>query len=1617
MLLRYRALAMFVFAFLLTIPLQAQVETGKPPMGSFGGGPEVIDLGNLNTHWTFPILNKPGRGGADFNFYLTYESSTWTPVTYNGATSWTAASNWGWSVSDVGLGTVVNTIVSATSNICNQQFFGLTWTFTWAYVDAIGTVHPFPGTSQYSSPASGPCGSYPNNGFTATALDGSGYTITVYANSLTSLYGSSGQLVTVPLNSELTGTTGSTSNLQDRNGNIISTDGKGNYYDTLSGTTPVLIQAGSGTPSSPYTFSYTPPAGSPNAVYSMKYTTYSVQTNFGCSGVTDFGTNGTTTANLVSEIDLPDGTKYLFTYEPTPGKSGFVTGRLASLTLPTGGTLSYTYQGGNNGIFCADGSTAGFKRYTPDTGSSAYWNYSRTIGTGAASTTTITDPSSQANNTVIQFQGFYETERQSYQGAISTSNLLRTIYSCYNAASYPCNSTSITQPVTQRTVTSVLPGAANLTSQHIYKYNSGGSLTEQDDYDYGHGTVGSLLKKTAITYASLTHIAAFRSQVTVTNGSGAVVSQTKWNYGDTVTATSGTPQHTTPSGSRGNILSVNYYTQGSTFLTKSFTYFDTGSVQTASDVNNAQTTYAYGACGNSFPTSVTEPLSLSRSMAWNCTGGVVTSVTDENNQSASMSYSDSYFWRPAAVTDPTNAAATVTYTGQTQVEGVLPIATGSSASDGLGILDSLGRKSLSQTRQTPNGSTFDTVETDYDINGRPVRVTLPFTASSGQKSSTAPGTTTVYDAIGRVTSTTDSGNGTLTNSYSQNDVFVTRGPAPTGENTKKRQLEYDALGRLTSVCEITSAGGSGTCSQTNSQTGFWTKYTYDPLGHLTGATQNAQASGSTQSRSFSYDLLGRVTSETHAESGTTTYTFDTDSTCGTSKGDLVKRVDAVGNVACYGYDTLHRVVSVTYPSGSYASKTSNKYFVYDTATVNSVQMTNGKTRMVEAYTAATQNGTKTTDVGISYTVRGETSDVYESTPHSSGYYHVSEQYLPNGLMKTLALVGISALPTFTVTPDGEGRVSTISASSGQNPLASTVYNTAGAPTSLTYGSSDSDAFTFDPNTNRMTKYQFTVNGQSLTGTLTWNSNSTLQNLQITDALNSADTQTCAYQYDDLMRIQSANCGSVWSQTFSYDAFGNISKNGTASWSASYSSSTNHITNVGGFTPTYDQNGNLLTDPAHTYSWDSAGKPVTIDSVNMTYDALGRMVEQNRSGSYTQFVYGPHGGKFAIMSAQTLQKAMLPLPGGAVAVYGPSGLLYYGHSDHLGNIRLGSTSSRTMSFDVAYAPFGETYAPSGSTDPAFTGQRQDTVTGLFDFPNREFSNSPGRWPSPDPSGLGAFHLADPQTLNRYAYVRNTPTSMIDPFGLDGGDLSGASGAMDITNPNGGDSPCNEDDWSCLVGPVFGGDPGNVTCDNSGCSIMPGVGNGPSSGDPGNSGQDCTNSSCGSAAPSDQSTISNSNSNTVPHGNLTVNLNANNFTDPLNPTGFIDVESGAQITGTLTTSQQLAPGDATITVNVYDDKDSGNRAPGASLDVKISDVDTVTVKTGSTQSLPMTEIAVTILASQPNGDFGFSGSGRLAFTIKDSQGNQFKGYADVQVQSTGVGHSSNFSPAGQNTFTVP
>lgn len=1329
---------LFACAF-LPVTARAQVQTGAPPLGTFGGGPDVIDLANLNSHITVPILHRPGRG-TDFTYNLGFDSSVWYPVGSSGNQSWQFVWNWGWAGQTqitTGYVTYRRLIGDCGTGKGRVPYDIYTYTF---YNDQFGTPHPInltvndsiqkcsTGTGQFSA--------------TATLNDGSGYKVTVEATPAATVYSARGTKFSPPL---LQGV--GTGSFTDRNGNQINANASGVFTDTL-GTTALTV---SGAAPNPVTLSYTAPNNTA-ASYKVIYTTETVQTSFGCSGIAEFGP---TSENLVSEIDLPDisivpSDKYTIIYEATPGHPGNITGRIASITLPTGGTISYSYSGGSNGITCADGSTATMQRTTLD----GTWTYTHSES-GTAWTTTVTDP--QGNETIYNFQGIYQTERKVYQG---TTTLLEDDVTCYNGNTTSCNTTAITLPITERIATKTL---GTQVCKHAYFYNTFGLLTEQDDYDYGNGAPGTLIRKELITYASLgNNIVNAPSQVTIENGSGTVVAQTSVTYdGGSVVATSGTPQHLSVSGARGNATSISFLVQGATSLTRNFTYFDTGTVQTATDVNGAQTTFTYGAasCGNSFPTSVAETLSLSKSMAWNCIGGVETSVTDENGQATSATWNDAYFWRANAVTDAENNTTNLTYASLTSVESSLNFNSSTSTTDILSTLDELGRAHINQRKQSPSASNYDSVETDYDSLGRPSKVTVPYNGTAGQTGGSTPATTASYDALNRPLIITDGGNGTVTLSYSANDILQTVGPAPTGENTKRKQSEYNSVGELTSVCEITGLSGSGTCAQNTSATGYWTKYAYDAAGHLLTVTQNAQ-SAQVQTRSFTYDDLGRMTSETNPETGTITYAYDSDSTCGTSNGDLVKKTDAAGNVICYAYDALHRATSITYPSGPNSSNTPGKHFVYDAATVNSVAMANAKTRLAEAYTCVSPCSTKITDEGFSYTVRGEVSDEYESTPHSGGYYHAAATYWANGVLQNLtAANGYAAY--YTV--DGEGRIYSASGAGGASELASTTYNTASQPTIVTFASLDSDSFTYDPNTGRMTQYKYNVNGQSVTGNLGWNANGTLSSLGITDPFNASNTQNCSYTHDDLARIASGNCGSIWSQTFSYDAFGNITKTGSNQFQPGYNWQTNQMSTGA----SYDANGDVLTDSLHTYSWDVETRPTTIDSVGVTYDALGRMVEQNGGSGYTQIQYSPTGFQMELMNGQSFVKAFVPMPGGTAQVWQASGASpYYRHSDWLGSSRFASTSTRTMYNDLAYAPFGEPYAQAGSTgvtDTSFAGNAENTVANLYDAQFREYGIQ-GRWPSPDPVGVAAVNPADPQSWNRYSYALNDPVVFVDPLGL-------------------------------------------------------------------------------------------------------------------------------------------------------------------------------------------------------------------------------------------------------------
>jgi RHS repeat-associated protein len=307
----------------------------------------------------------------------------------------------------------------------------------------------------------------------------------------------------------------------------------------------------------------------------------------------------------------------------------------------------------------------------------------------------------------------------------------------------------------------------------------------------------------------------------------------------------------------------------------------------------------------------------------------------------------------------------------------------------------------------------------------------------------------------------------------------------------------------------------------------------------------------------------------------------------------------------------------------------------------------------------------------------------------------------------------------------------------------------------------------------MTQWQSTAGSATQTGYLSWNANGTLRQLQIIDTANSANSQTCTNIYDDLARLSSFDCGtSNWGQGFSYDAFGNITKSvlnqhtGVA-FNPGYNSATNQVSGFG-----YDSMGDVIYDVSNGYSYDADGRPVGEGGKYVSYDAFGRAAEINNGGVYTDIVYDAQGRKFAYMNGQTLNQYRVPMVAGmaAVHVHGNPDTGYFQHADWLGSSRFSSTGAGAVVYDRAYAPFGEVYAELNgvATNRSFTGQTSDVIQGspaYYDFMFRQQASSPGRWLVPDPAGVAAVDITNPQTWNRYAYVGNNPLSSIDPLGLD------------------------------------------------------------------------------------------------------------------------------------------------------------------------------------------------------------------------------------------------------------
>ena len=175
----------------------------------------------------------------------------------------------------------------------------------------------------------------------------------------------------------------------------------------------------------------------------------------------------------------------------------------------------------------------------------------------------------------------------------------------------------------------------------------------------------------------------------------------------------------------------------------------------------------------------------------------------------------------------------------------------------------------------------------------------------------------------------------------------------------------------------------------------------------------------------------------------------------------------------------------------------------------------------------------------------------------------------------------------------------------------------------------------------------------------------------------------------------------------------------------------------------------------------------------TYDGDGNRVKKNGCGS---IAYWRNFGGDTLDEASTggtMLREYVFFNGERIARRDVStNNVYYFFSNHLGSTSLVTDANGDMpaQMESDYYPYGgEISITTGIQDQnyKFTGKERDSATGLDNFGARYYGGSLGRFMTPDwaakPITVPYAKFGDPQSLNLYSYVENSPVDQADADG--------------------------------------------------------------------------------------------------------------------------------------------------------------------------------------------------------------------------------------------------------------
>ncbi|MBB6144701.1 RHS repeat-associated protein [Silvibacterium bohemicum] len=1398
-----KALYVCLVAFGLFSVAHAQV-TGIYEFGPFDTpGFDTINRGNLNVHFSIPIFSKPGRGGTNFVYALNYDGLVWSPRSSSGLPGWTPAPAWGWtdatnaewgyltySVSLQSCTTPsvphLNEFLSSYSNYVYHDNKGNSHAIPFAFVNTCGNTGSPTGTGTYALTDNSGLSIYRvNNSFTIFTKSGAEFSVPVYS----SFNGYQEQIS--PGSGVYT----------DTNGNQISASSAGVFTDTM-GKTALTV---SGAAPSPVLYKYTDPNGNSQTV-TVNYESYTVQTAFGVNGISEYSQSS---IPLVSSIVYSgDGSSYSFTYEPTPGNPSAVTGRIASIKLRTGGTISYAYTGGtNNTGIESDGTIPTLTRTTSDGATT----YTRSGISSTQSGTTSTDPygNTTTSNFLVNSAGyFYEFDHAVYAGAASGTPLAE-VTTCYNVATN-CASSNVNSGFASIVTTGYQNGTAISVDTQNYTgpelLSSDGNASSTTTYNYN-------------TYTGPNGIPFYRVASVIASSQGSNYQETTYGYDETAPTTfSGSPAPVAVSTQRGNVTSVHQWINSSGATLNTTNAYDTTGTLLSSTGPTGMTTFGHDSTGT-FTTSVTPPtpssgVTLTTSAQYDPNTGLLSSTTDPNGTQVRYSYTG--MLDPLQVTNLDSSGNMVgeTYYSHESINqiGVYNYQSASVRGGVEPLLDGYGRITRAALLNGQGANPYYQQDACYDADGRIAfqSYRYPGTGWGMPMVCSGAGDTYSYDALGRVTKVTHGDGTAVSYIYNANAVKTT------DENGVSRIYQLDPLGRTTSVCEISAnstmpnSGSPVSCGATIPGTGFLTSYSYSLPNHTTTVTQGVQT------RVFQTDWLGRTIMTQEPERGTTTYSYSYN-----SQGLVVTRARPAPNQASastlltttFQYDSMGRLTEKSYSDdeGPIFYGYDIPQVVFEPVPANAslrvvVPLSNQAGRMAwTCHENSAQNGCLTQNA-FSYDAMGRVLNKWTAGPgYMAAQAPVRAQiYTYDWLGNILTATNDNAVTlttSYTVANEVSSITSSLNDATHPPNLVSSITNGPFGPVSFLLGNGLSGYNTYDSLGRLNGKWVCTGNNPQpacsassmVNGfTMTW------QGQQLKSSTDSVLPANGVYTYDDFNRLSLTNyVGSNYEFNEVYDRYGNRWQQNTVVGNGgepqiSFDSTTNRV-NTGGYVT--DAAGNVTYDGFHSYSFDADGNVLTIDNgqtETYTRDAFGHIARADFPANIAtpiEFYWSPSGQLTTTWTPNVNQliEGMYYWGGTEIGAYADNAM-HFEHKDWVNTTRMTTSYNGSVEATFDSLPFGDGYTDHGASWDYyhFGGMMLDSLalTHLSQF--RQYSGTQGRWLSPDPYS-GSYDFTNPQSMNRYSYVLNNPLAFIDPSGLEVVDCPPGTddGTICVDAPSSGD----------------------------------------------------------------------------------------------------------------------------------------------------------------------------------------------------------------------------------------